>query len=641
MTLSKAIEGKAGRIVIIDDKYLPLNFDFISEGALTTFFQALKQNPEHQRSLSNILGLGADSALNEMIEKVQADYSIAYAAYIGGEHPFLEPLFSELAEERQVDTRRLRMLESVIFERFKVNPSVFGSIDEARAHLADSSLVFLDFFLGGINNQEDARAMHASIKDELARPISVEGFQRPKLVVLMSTSLPDTQGLTHFRSDTGIRSAFFHSIDKKDFDKNYLDGFVSQISSDYESALKLNNYLVAVQHEIQSAANKLVAELQQRLDLHDLTILKTLRLDGESDTPQAYLTHLLAEVLAARLRVSPALRAEVLPKETAYGDVLFDGKVLPSSVLFEFFSDITVAPTPLDGSVKVAFGDIYEAVHGKDAGALYLAISPACDLQRCEDTYEVLCVPGAADAAADSLEKLFSGKYAFGDGNVVMRMPQTPAPLFKKFSFDWKHLRTIKASALKNGEEFKRAARMAEIFAQEVKTKALNHAARVGVPIDPSFSLELKVKVRYSIPGGRGEPKLAGEMQGLNQSYLCAVLAMGKEKDGELERTVMFSSQFRENLQKYIDERRRETPNVKLDKVAEHFSKASSYKIAFEGSKAIKRYGDVITFRYQEKLGSLDEPSGFEVYLFNELESDVGRVEGGTVSAADAQQTGN
>lgn len=629
MSLSKALDQGVGSIVIIDDLYLSPNPEAVSGEALATLLRGLREKPAECKDLAAVLGKPEITEPAKLVDLVSEDLPKVYEAHLSGHHAYLQTLFADLDETHTAGLRRLRILEAELTAFFKVNPLAFGSLEDARKDLSTCSIVFVDFFLEGVSTHEQARKHHSMVSKELAEKFTLGEQRFPKVVVLMSSTLPPTSELAIFRKETGVRGAFFHTIDKATFNTQELRSSFQGFIDGYATACQLNEYMEAIETVITSAATGLTSELRSRLDVHDLTILKTLRLDGESDTPQAYLTLLLAEALAARVRMAPALQAEVLPKEHAYGDLPFDGKLLPSSVLFELFADVAVAPVPSAGTVKVAFGDILEALDGGDKAGLLLAISPACDLQRCSPGYEVLCVPGSVVESNASLPALFERSYSFGHGNVVLRIPDAEGAIsYSSIVFDVKSLKTVPAALAQDARKYRRIARLTEVFAQEVKTLALNHAARVGVPIDPSFSVGLKALVRFSFTGDeKGAPQLQGEHEIDGSEFLPAVLAMGRElDDNELRPTVMFSAQFKERLQKIILEKLAEQKSNKLSAVAAHFAKPDSFKVSFEKDSWAKSFGQ-ISIRHYHKLPKLGDAKNFEIVVYSELAED--KVENG------------
>lgn len=624
MSLLNTFAAGLGSVVVIDDLYLKPNPESVSGEALSALLKALKASKDECATLGALLETPASDP-SKLVDIATVSLGKLYEAHISGQHPLLATLFEDIDDKQTAGLRRLRILEKAIKDFFGVPPKTFGTLDEARKDLGACAVVFVDFFLEGISNHEEARKHHTAVSAELVTQLTVDGQAYPKVVVLMSTSLPSPSELALFRKDTGVRGAFFHTMDKALFTADEIKRQLEGFHGSYESARKLNGYLETIEGEILEVAKGLSAELRSRLDVHDLTILKTLRLDGESDTPQSYLTLLFSEALAARIRMAKRLQEDVLPKEQTYGDAPFDGKLLPSSVLFELFADIAVAPTPAAENIKIAFGDVLEPVEEQKSGTLLLAISPACDLQRCSLDYEVLLVSGKTIESNADLSTLLHKSYGFGQGGLVLKFSTADgAVAYRSIIFEYKSLRTMPASVLQNARAYRRVARLTEIFAQEIKTLALNHAARVGVPIDPSFSIGLKAKVRFHFTGdGPGVPAVEGEMDSDGSEFLPAVLAMGRQLgDSSLNRTVMFSLQFKYQLQRMLSEKLAQQASNKLQAVKDFFDKADSYKVVFDGDSSSKRFLSTITIKYLPKLAQLEPAKNFEILLYSELEED-------------------
>lgn len=249
----------------------------------------------------------------------------------------------------------------------------------------------------------------------------------------MSSKLPGIEGLADFRARTGIKSAFFYALDKRDLEHDFVSRKLGRCIEEYFSAVQLNNYLETVHHVVDKAAAQIGSEIE-RLELHDLTALKSLRLDAESESVQSYLTWLVSEALAAKIRSAIELQASLIPKDSKY--VPIDGKLLPRSVLFELYSDIAVASFSQSNDAPIVLGDVLELLESHVSNELLLVIAPACDLARCSLNYEVLCVKGILHDTSNSLSELLGKAYAFGKGKVVLKRIVQSEPVYSRISLD-------------------------------------------------------------------------------------------------------------------------------------------------------------------------------------------------------------
>lgn len=631
MKLEEAIKNTAGALVVVDDALQPPNFAIISSDALTAMYQNLAESEETRKQFTQLLGIAPEKAATFGAEALmgETDQNLGelWKHYIGGMHDdLLKPLFNEFGVRYYNDRRRIDTLIKTLKEIYGVEPLCFATLEDAKPYLATCILAFIDFYLGGVYTAEEARQKHAEVKDELSTKFAFNGAKWPKVIVLVSSALPDHDGLSVFRKATGIKSAFFQTLDKKNIEAAFVESTLRRCLEQYVAATKLNGYLESVQEEILAVANDIREEVA-KLELHDLTALKALRLDAESESVQAYITWLLSEAMASRLRAAEVLQRPVLPPEGEYA--LLDGKLLPGSVLFELFSDIAVAPLPsAEDETKIAFGDVLVRVlpveNPPQPQQLILVISPACDLARCLLDYEVLCVHGAILDTSPSLQDLLSKAYEFGKGSLVLKHKGHDGWQYSRIKWQIKRLTSVVVNDLKDHAKYKRIARLAEVFAQEVKDLALSQVSRVGTPIDPSFSVALQALVRLNIPAGKGAQPIEFVADLSEFDYVPAVMAMGREaklsgdndSDKPLEKTVIFSRQFIEWLQSKLDELKQAHNITKLNNISEHFGEPTSYKVALNASSQASAVNGDVKISYTDSQPEATTVKGLEIYLF-------------------------
>ena len=242
MSLLKVFAAGAGSVVIIDDLYLAPNPESVDGSALSAFYRALKSSSEDCAALGALLEIPETTDPEELVNVANENLAKLYDAHLAGQHQFLQILFADLDEQKTAELRRLRNLEQVVTKYFGVAPKTFGSLEAARADLSTCSVVFIDFFLEGVSNHEEARQHHKAISDELATKVTYDEEVFPKVVVLMSTSLPAPSVLALFRKDTGIRGAFFHTMEKADFLQSEIEAHLKEFVESYASAKQLNGY---------------------------------------------------------------------------------------------------------------------------------------------------------------------------------------------------------------------------------------------------------------------------------------------------------------------------------------------------------------------------------------------------------------
>lgn len=549
MRLIDAIQNDKGSIVIVDDDFSPPNFDEIGADALTAQFNLICSDASAKQSLMKLMGQSDEASPGNLAKLAQQRAGEYWTDYLANpqKYPFLHPLLSDFRSGYLASRARIISLVAFLKKHFGIEPLTFASMEEARAHIETCMLAFVDFFIN-VDNEDDAINLHSQFRNELSAPFKYQEIDWPKLVFLISSKLPQQEGLHKFRSATGIKSAFFLAFDKGQITDAFLTRLVDRCIERYGPSTELNSYLMSIEVAINNAAESLLADVS-RLELHDLTALKTLRLDAESESLQSYLTWLLAEALAVKLRGAHSLRNPLLPKEASF--VPLDGQLLPRSVLFELFSEIAVGPSTGDQNARLVFGDVLANVatdeHGK---ALLLVIAPACDLMRCSDAYEVLCVHGKLEAEGASLAELLNKNYKFGKGHLVLRTAaDNGAHHYSIVRWNDKEICTVPYASLSKAKAFPRIARLSEIFSQEVKEMVLSQLARIGTPVDPSFSVALHCLVRLKLSMGKGEGPLVMLEDLSDRDFVCAISAMGREEDSEDQtKTIIFSHQFQDWL---------------------------------------------------------------------------------------------
>ena len=626
MNIVEAIKASADSLVVVDDALAPPDFSLISAEALTAQFRVLDENAAHCRILAGQLGLNEDASAAELTDAITRDASSLWVQYLEGTAKVpLDPLFEEFKLKHAASQLKERRLVDFLERQFGVRPKVFSSLADARDALRTCVLAFVDFYIGDISKEEDAIAAYAEFQEDLAARFVFNGSPWPKLVFLVSSRLPSQHGLNSFRERTGMRSAFFSSLDKRDIGDDFLGRYLDRIVGRYGEAAQLDGYLQKIEQSIRRSAESLSAEVS-RLELHDLTTLKSLRLDAESESLQSYLTWLLSEALAVKLRSDNELQRSLLPGEARYAPL--DGKLLPGSVLFELFSEIAVAPIPnADLAAHVTMGDVFEITSEAEKGEVILVIAPACDLMRCSTLYEVLCVRGIIDSQGAELSTLIARKYAFGKGHTVLQNEENGKPVYRCVKWDYKRLTTIRHADL-TSVNYRRIARMSEIFVQEVKELALSQVARIGTPVDPSFSVAVQLAVRLRIATGKDLPEISFFADLSDRDFVQAVLAMGRNaptgtdgssEPGDLQKTIVFSHQFQEWIVGELNNllAANGSDNEKLSRIIGFFSDPNFSKVELKPSGATSALGGLISFSLKDAPpDSEDAKAGIEIIAF-------------------------
>jgi len=622
MELSQAISGMDNSLVVVDDSLALPNFRGISDVALTALYNALDENESLLREMTAILGAEGAVSAAEAVSLAEEKALELWAYFSEGRYTdLLSPLFEELMSDYRSKRHRVDALISIVAGFFGVQPTTFSSLEDARGALASCAIAFVDYYAGDVETASEATDLHVSVRDVLCAKFSYKNLRWPKIVFLISSKLPSPAGLAIFRDRTGIKSAFFVPMDKKDIEQGFVQRVLDRCIRQYPTAVQLNNYLDSVHDAIQHASEAINTEIS-RLELHDLSVLKSLRLDAESESVQSYLTWLVSEALAAKVRTAPNLGKSLIPRQEVY--VPLDGKLLPKSVLFELYSEIAAAPIPDEEEVgSLVIGDVFEVKGGaSQEHSLVLVISPACDLVRCSIDYEVMCVRGILQDTSSDLSELLGKTYSFGKGKLVLKHLREGGIVYSKISWDKSRVCTIRRAEFNDREGYVRLARLSEVFAQEIKEIALSHMARVGTPIDPSFSVALKAFVRCKFSVARDVPDVEFQVDLASEDFVSAILAMGREakNDAEivdsppLEQTALFSAQFQDFLLDLLMEKREQLPQPvpKLDNIIDFFGDSKNLRVVIGRSLV----NGLVKVKYVGTLEGIGEcKSGLEIWL--------------------------
>lgn len=507
----------------------------------------------------------------------------------------LDPIFQHVMESQRIDIRPLIPLIEFLRDEVHLDVRCHPDIESAIDDVESCKLVFLDFYL----YQTQTEKILEDIKkyDGLfGRPVETGENREARFVLLMSTDLPAIEVLEGFRKVTKMKSAFFRPVSKKHLTRSWLEGCLEEFLPRYADLQKLANYLDTFAHQIGKASDDLRGEIES-IEIEDLTILNSMRLEKDSEHLGDYLSWLMSQALAAKIRRSDRL----LRVSDQVGEIQrrpFQGMLTPKTVLFDLYSEVLFSPTPSTSEArKIKFGDVctpvkvskvpapqispppptclrsivskfakflLNAVGEKDPqlpeaiipqvlDALphqdcILVIAPACDLQRCKPGDDILCVRGKMLQRSPDLSDLLSQSSLFGtseDGfKHLLRHVEREKVSFIPIEWSPKDTTTIKAALLQNAENFQVQTNLNEIFAQEVKEEALRHLGRIGVPVDPSFSGTLCASVRLS--GKKRTEEFVVE----EHEFIAGIFVSANDNN---KARISLSVQFLERLAEYVN----------------------------------------------------------------------------------------
>lgn len=612
MDLLQTLKTRDGSIVVVDDDLAPPDLRHLPPDDLTRFFEYLENDQGARARVAQLLDMDAASAPGNLVSKAEQQASQLWALYIQDETAYadLAHLFTTVKLQHAGDTQKLNLLLDFCRKELGVTPRTFVSLQEAAESLGDCVIAFVDFYLTSGIAVADAIAQHKAHKDSYRKGYKHQDEEWPKIVFLVSSKVPAREELQQFRLETGLRSAFFIPMRKGDLTEGHLQLKMKSWATRYAATAELSRYLTVMSEAVKRSADAVDRDLD-RLELQDLAMLDAIKLSAERESLQAYLTWLLSETLASKVRSSEGLQKSLLPKSEALWPL--DGKLMPHSVLFELFSDIAISPTSATEGTP-AFGDVYAAKlpSGETSRNLLLVISPACDLIRCDPNDPVLCVEGEVTKADASMASLLQKKTLFGKGSHVIRYRSTNGSEFAHITWKVKKgLKTLPVNAL--ASQYKKTARLSELFAQEVKELALADASRIGVPVDPMFAVAGKVEVRVNFTLANGEEPVRLAMDLSDKDFISAVITKGRvdSNKSEPQEILVFTDQFSTwLLQEFFPAVRAKTTRqiAKLMPIEDFFLQWQTWHVVLSSPSKYECNGALL-FRHGSGDGSADCPS--------------------------------
>ncbi|AWV06258.1 hypothetical protein [Marilutibacter maris] len=627
MELAEALRELDAPIVIVDDHYAEPDVSNLDGRRMGQLARTLTSNKTAHRAVKGLLGakvLGAAQAAKRAVTPEGA--ALLWTAYAvdPGAHSYLDPLFQDALQERARDLQRLREIEAFCQTRTGKTPLTFSSLEKAKDALRGCAMAFVDFNLTGSTDVHDSIALHQSFAESYRATFTLSGMEWPKIVVLISSRMPNQSELVLFREATQLRAAFFNSLRKNQISQQRLEDEMKRWEASYVAAAELDRYLQHAGEAVNAAATEVRRNID-RLETHDLAMLDAFKLTAEQETLQSYVTWLIAESLASRLRRQETLQAPLLTNRISNAPL--DGKMMPNSVLFEMFADVATSPAATESTIS--FGDVFSVTGAgseSDTDHWVVAISPACDLVRCDASYDVLCIRGQASKAASNLKSMMGFKNAlFGKGSHVMRY-QGKRGALKYAHVHWDHtqgLHSVKASDLIAGKTYRRIARLSDAFAQEIKELALSHASRVGIPVDPAFAIAATANVRMRLKRPVRDGEIIEHEQCLaGEDFTCAVASRAKVIDGvrtKLETMLVLTPQFvswlHEEFLEQVRQKLGNQPLPLLDEFVTFFKAWTLPQLTSSSPKGASEFDGRVVVRYGAVPEGTCPDNRLEIYL--------------------------
>jgi hypothetical protein len=390
--------------VIIDDAYdeRPLPGDLDQE-RWNRFFDYI--SPDDEARL--IGGYGKESYDAEDVSQISRNDRFIKLVWNERRNiPAAEVLFSEFDRTQNGKREELAPLVRLLSEGLGLKCLTLGR--EGGAEAADAPIIFLDLFLGLL---EDEDAINRAI--QRVKKVIADRPAKPPSIVLLSASPRLSELGPRIRDEGELLGCQFRMVRKKDLDDaETMTENLYELVVSHPDALLLNEFLLAWKKALEKGKDDFVRSIR-RLDLSDYANMNALILDAENELVGDYVLDLydlhLHNVLEGD---EPLIRAAKTLNSIKWGEYP-PAQFMPSSEFVEMMDgtlfhnqtrtrveietdkdkkrarlgDIFLGPAPAPAPVPpaaVPAGDVERETaeaHISPERYAYVVLSQACDLQ--------------------------------------------------------------------------------------------------------------------------------------------------------------------------------------------------------------------------------------------------------------------
>jgi len=477
-------------VLVIDDAYdpFPLAEDLVEhDDEWSIFFNDLSKEQ------IDIISASYPQYEDEAYENLISDNKFIKIIWdIYQQSPESKPfntLFSQIDNDRKYDIELLTQLKNLL-ESLNLSVTTLGRTQLNSDNQFD--IVITDLYLHSTQNN-----INHSI--EKIKSIFDSNIKKP-LLILMSRSSRLGENSKNFRDQTGLLESMFQVIEKKELIDSYkLHRILKDLIENKDYSHNILQFIEDWEKGIENAAKKSI-DILRTIGIAEYTKIKQLLLNAEGESTGNYIVDVMHHVLQYELENEQSITrsASLLNdiQSSSYLPVIRNDTNL-QEIVERLHCKNSVNIPPFSDEKRVHFGDILtinniNSVHRslknyslKETDVI-LAISPACDLQRCNDSYNVIFLKGEKEEFTIKkwIPKADSSRIVKIDKNFYIIKWDTKNP----FTFTYKYL---KNNLIKGN--LKISARLREIPSLSLQQESLAQAGRVGViaPMPASYNLDL------------------------------------------------------------------------------------------------------------------------------------------------------
>ncbi len=363
----------------------------------------------------------------------------------------------------------------------------YGTEDE----LTDltTKLIFIDYYLGPGEDaykiaQSIARSTYGKYKEESSKP----------LIILMSSKAISEETVATFRDESGLLGGTFYFIEKRDFsnkDKLHLKLGAWIMALPYSE--KIQTFISEIETAIETVSKQFIKDIR-KLSVDDYAYIQKLSLQDDGHPLGDYMIWLYSAYFGKLLFEAPNVHQHQAEIDEMMFDDLPPSQVKPTlqlaemykSALFATVDDAGAHPRDAKDSdvMYLHLGDLFIK---EGTNQVWMVINAQCDLAFAPDGLRsakpdrsIILIPGKLHPLNEKLNQF------------NRNIPRTELFEYKGSTYRilWNTKNVISLQhkdfkRWKDGEAYKREARLRLPFALEVQRAFASDLTRVGMPVAP------------------------------------------------------------------------------------------------------------------------------------------------------------
>ncbi|MEQ2024979.1 hypothetical protein ABLB84_04180 [Xenorhabdus szentirmaii] len=540
-------ENRINRVLVIDDAYelYPENKDlFDYDEEWSNLFQDLESS-----DIAKIKLAYPEYDYMEWEELVTSNEFLKVLWDLYHDSKSNSPIgrfFEQYVRDKEYDLKILNTLRKYL-ESLNLEVVTTGRLDNGFE--GDFDIIITDLFLSSSQN---------SIDESISRinRIIDSTYNKP-LLILMSRSTRLEEKSKEFRNKIDFIESMFSIIEKKQLlDGNKLSRVLTDLVENKTASHNILDFINKWREGVRSAAERSI-NILKTIDIADYKKIKQLMLDAEGESTSSYIIDIMSNLLQYELENErPIIESSVLLNEIKSNYLPRISKDTNLQEIVEKIHCKNITYYSINKIQSIGIGDILLIENLKkvklslknytlEENTVLLSISPACDLQRCNDKYNAIFLKG-------KLEPFKIREWIKNtDTSQIIKINDE----FYFVDWDLKNPFTILYKQLKLNlikENLRIIAKLRDSYTLSMQQNSLSQIGRIGTIAPLPASSNIDVKFFY-----KNKYKEITELNLDKNEYCFSKIytshrAFRNQKDHELNKLII-SSELCEKLHEAID----------------------------------------------------------------------------------------